>query len=382
LKKTWFKLNDKLHILALSSWFPTSDNPQLGNFITRHLTVFSKKYRITWLIIEGTQTQQERKHVSNPSDSFEIIRISYPKKNKLSNLLRERKILRETVSNLSPIQLVLGNVVFPKGLQFLWAKKMCKCPLVIIEHSATYRNEESTSWNFLQRVMHKKVLLEADHVLSVSELLRTEIGTLFPVKHSSVLPNVVENVFYETSTAQRTPKLQFIHISNLDESYKNVLGIFESFEALLTLGYEANLVLVTDLDSPEHTKWIKDKGLEAKIRFVGPLEAKEIHELLCVSTAYIHNSRYETFSCVLAESLASGIPIISTPVGIAREFDSCIFLKIDEQHSMLERMVEVAENKHLIDEKAQRVWSMKYHEKQVLQKFEELVRSLTLKENA
>ena len=376
LKKTWFKLNDKLHILALSSWFPTSDNPQLGNFITRHLTVFSKKYHITWLIIEGTHNQHESKHISSPNDSFQIIRISYPKKNKLSNLLRERKILRETVKSLAPVQLVLGNVVYPKGFQFLWAKKMCTCPLVVLEHSATYRSEESGTWNFLQRIMHKKVLTQADHVVAVSELLRTEIGRLFPLKQSSVLPNVVDTVFYEENTLKRPQKLQFIHISNLDETYKNVLGIFESFEALLNLGYEANLVLVTDLDSPEHTKWIKEKGLEAKISFMGPLEAKEIQELLSTSSAYIHNSRYETFSCVLAECLAIGIPIISTPVGIASEFDSRIFLKIDSQYSLLERMIDVAHNTYEIDFEAHRSWSMRYHEKEVMKNFESLVNSL------
>ncbi len=372
-------MSEKPHILALSSWFPTKENPQLGNFITRHLTVFSIKYQIIWLIIEGIDTKGNNRSVENVNESFQIIRVAYFKKNKLLNLLKERSILFNELNKLANIELIIGNIVFPKGLLFVWAKNKLRCPLLIIEHSATYRKVESDQWNLLQKMIHKKVLKEANHVAVVSDILQRDIQKLFNLKSISVLPNVVSTEFYKELKVEKYNGIQFVHISNLDEQYKNVFGIFEAFETLLNEGFDARLVIISDLNSEEHIQWVSNHNLQSKIIFQGPFKACEIHELLVQSTAYIHNSSYETFSCVLAECLAVGIPIISTSVGIAASFDEDVFLKVDEQHSLYSRMVGVIDSTYVIDFHKQKNLAQNFREENILTQFEEIFQHLIKK---
>lgn len=372
-------MSEKPHILALSSWFPTTDNPQLGNFITRHLSTFSKKYHVTWLILEGKENQEKNRFVENINESFQVIRISYPKKNKLFNLFKERKILLKELNKLPQTQLIIGNVVFPKGLQFIWAKHKLRCPLLVIEHSATYRKVESDRWNFLQKMIHKKVLKKANHVAAVSTILQKDIQELFYLKSTSVLPNVIANEFFVEIDIQKNEGIQFVHISNLDEQYKNVFGIFEAFSTLLSSGIDARLIIISDLHSEEHVQWVANHNLNDKIIFQGPFEASEIHILLSQSTAYIHNSNYETFSCVLAECLAVGIPIISTPVGIAASFEEDVFLKVDKQHSLYSRLVEVIDSLYIIDFQKQKNLAQNFREDKVLGKFDEIFNRLIKK---
>ena len=58
------------------------------------------------------------------------------------------------------------------------------------------------------------------------------------------------------------------------------------------------------------------------ISFVGPLKWEELPAYYQKSDAFVLFSDYETFSIVLAEAWACGIPTISTSVGIAYELDN------------------------------------------------------------
>lgn len=55
------------------------------------------------------------------------------------------------------------------------------------------------------------------------------------------------------------------------------------------------------------------------LEWTGELTPREVAERMHEADAFVLSSRYETYGVVLAEALAAGLPILSTPVGIAPE---------------------------------------------------------------
>lgn len=61
----------------------------------------------------------------------------------------------------------------------------------------------------------------------------------------------------------------------------------------------------------------RQKGLDKIIQFTGLERRKDVLEQMAKSKIFLHTSSYESFSMVLAEAIASGCKVVSTPVGIA-----------------------------------------------------------------
>ncbi|MBW1855199.1 MAG: glycosyltransferase family 4 protein [Deltaproteobacteria bacterium] len=63
----------------------------------------------------------------------------------------------------------------------------------------------------------------------------------------------------------------------------------------------------------------KKLGVEDRVRFVGPRFDDELVKCYCLADIFVYPSRYESFGQPLLEAAAAGLPIISTPVGVARD---------------------------------------------------------------
>jgi glycosyltransferase involved in cell wall biosynthesis len=68
--------------------------------------------------------------------------------------------------------------------------------------------------------------------------------------------------------------------------------------------------------------------LDAYISFAGPIAHEKLVTYYNQSHALVMFSRYETFSIVIAEAWSCGIPVISTPVGIAAEMEDHLGLTV------------------------------------------------------
>jgi glycosyltransferase involved in cell wall biosynthesis len=58
---------------------------------------------------------------------------------------------------------------------------------------------------------------------------------------------------------------------------------------------------------------------EGLLLWTGELTPKEVANWMHKSDAFVLSSRYETYGVILAEAAAAGVPVLSTPVGIAEE---------------------------------------------------------------
>lgn len=68
-------------------------------------------------------------------------------------------------------------------------------------------------------------------------------------------------------------------------------------------------------------KLISELGLIENVVMPGHLSRKEVFKKMAQSRVFLHTSEYETQGYVFNEALLSGLPIVSTKVGIAQEAD-------------------------------------------------------------
>ena len=140
-------MKDKLHILVLSSWYPTAEQPFLGNFVKRHVDLLAQKHQVTVLNLQSdtavTAIMKEEKTSGNLTEIF----VKYPAAgNPFSKWNNARKAFKQGIQDIQQVDLIHGNVILSKGFQFLWAKKHFNKPLIVTEHASYFRKAVSDNW--------------------------------------------------------------------------------------------------------------------------------------------------------------------------------------------------------------------------------------------
>lgn len=294
-----------MKVLFLTPWYPSERDAMEGLFVQKHVeavraqgvdvrVIYSQNWRDMW--------QQWRK-------------------------------LKRTWGLPDVVQL---NVIQKQGALALWLKRRYGIPYTIIEHWTGYLPENmsvkrgSLHTRFMQRICHN-----AEVVMPVSAQLAGAMQALgFEAKRWQVINNVVDDFFYKrpnsTAKTPKTPdgkkKKILLNITCFDEPHKNVKGLLRAAKELSTRRHDWQLVLVgvgTDYqDVRAYSETLQFP--EGLLRWTGELTPLQVAEEMQNANAFVLSSRFETYGVVLAEAAAAGLPIISTPVGIAEEVHATI----------------------------------------------------------
>jgi glycosyltransferase involved in cell wall biosynthesis len=102
--------------------------------------------------------------------------------------------------------------------------------------------------------------------------------------------------------------------------WKGYLNIIEVAEMVVKKIPEALFLWAGNGDQkPLLEKKIKQKGLENNIRLTGFIEKAKMANFYYSMDLYLHAAKMEPFGFVIAEAMVSGIPVVSTPTGAARD---------------------------------------------------------------
>ena len=229
--------------------------------------------------------------------------------------------------------LVQLNVIQKQGLLALWLKQQYGIPYVIIEHWSGFlpENGQFMRQNWFKRRFYRRVAREASMILTVSHPLQQAMRDCgFEAKKWGTIDNVVDDFFYRQKTASLKDKRQktktLLHVSCFDEKAKNVKGLLRAAKMLSEKRKDWRLRLVgTGIDYQEVRAYAQSLDIpEGLLEWTGELTPRQVADEMHRADALVLSSRYETYGVVLAEAVAAGLPILSTPVGIAEELADLI----------------------------------------------------------
>lgn len=214
---------------------------------------------------------------------------------------------------------------FESGLVGLIIKKACHLSLEVQLHTDPFSRYFRGGLNFLRKMIFKKVLPKADHIRVVSSSLKTRVSkfTQAPV---SVLP-----IYVEGTLARDAEEVLNLHklfgwdfvvlsIARLTQE-KNLSLALEVIGEVRKMNKNVGLVIVGDGPEKERLKSLAKKlGMEDFVSFEGWKE--DVSSYYRSSDLFIQTSLYEGYGMALIEAGLHDLPIVSTPVGVATEFEN------------------------------------------------------------
>ena len=232
-----------------------------------------------------------------------------------------------------------------------------------------------------ERKMVPVIYKNSTKVHAVSKSLANALVNLKLTTNSpAVIPNVVNTELFKYRERERTGKFSFVHVSSLINQ-KNPEGMLEAMSLVKKKRNDFKLKIIGPVKD-RFIKLSKQLSIENEIDFLGEISYNDVAKEISNSDAMIHFTRYETFGCVIAESLCAGIPVIVSDLDTTRE------LVTDHKNGI---MVEEANVQDLADKilyfmesgftiEAQQIAEenqRKFNYQRVGRMFDELYRSLT-----
>lgn len=368
---------EQVHVVIASSWYPNKYQPFVGNFVQRQAALIATKHQVTVIhsVSHPSQTgfNLEKKTTGNLT---EII-VYHPRgKSALKKYSLQKQALKAALTEVLDADLLMTHVILPKGLQFIQLKKELKCPWVHIEHGSYFRKDYWKSLSFLQTTIIRRTVKRIDHFYAVSENLKREILTHFPQKEIGLIPNHIDTDIFKFEPKQTDHIKKFLHISTLEEATKNPKGLIDACRILTDKGiFNFHVTIISDESTKKWEDYAIELELDNQVSFDGPFDWEDLPQWYQQSDAFILNSNYETFSIVLAESWATGTPVLSTPVGIASKLpkDLGIQTKADNPESLAAAMEEIIKEEKTFDSEKIRTSSLKYGSENVLEQLESII---------
>jgi len=316
------------HILYLPSWFPSRRNPYPGDFIKRHAESASLYNRITVFYTAIDNNIKEPELVEEKiNENFFVYTYYYPSlKGILSPVINGvkrfsalRKMHNRIFADSSP-DLVHVHVAYPAGLFALYLKKRKGLEYLISEHDGIYMPGYD-NYHVPGRFEKKMIPVIYNNAKKVNAVSKSLAGALVDLKLANtmpiVIPNVVNDNVFKYREKGRSNIFSFIHISSLINQ-KNPEGMFEA----LSLVKQKRNDFVLKIIGPAKEKFKKmasDLSLEKEVIFMGEIPYANVAREISNSDAMVHFTRYETFGCVIAESLCCGVPVIVSDLDVTRE---------------------------------------------------------------
>ncbi len=315
----------KLNVLTLCSWYPNDNNPTLGNFVQKHADTIALQNRAIALAIFPSTGDTSVRLVHTKRNELDELVVYYPKQeggfvllSKIKNFFSHRKAFKfgylKVVELMGKPDVVHLNIVYPLGIWALWLKLRYKIPYVITENSSGFH--VGTEHAYPKRILTlcRIILKHASVLMPVSINLKTSLQKLSGSDSFEIICNVVDEQLFETSFQESTSKNRFIHISTGVDSIKNLSGMIRVINGLCLSQPDIHLDIVSDGDIEYAKELHRRLGGNQCIDFHSTKTTEEIAGMIASCDALLMFSNYENFPCVIAESMMSGKPVISSNV--------------------------------------------------------------------
>jgi len=214
---------------------------------------------------------------------------------------------------------------FECGLAGLKVKNKWRLPLEVQLHTDPFSPYFSGFLNFIRKHIARKVLRRADSLRVVTTVLGEEITKRFsiPKEKISVLPIYIDTKSVEEGKITFDLHSRFgwhfiMLVAARLNPEKNVSLAIEILAKLRTRFSDAGLVIVGDGPEKSNLEALSKKlGVDSNIAFVGWQDNMSTYYR--TANLFLQTSLFEGYGLALVEAGLSGLPVVTTAVGIAGE---------------------------------------------------------------
>ena len=317
-------------ILWLVSWYPNRKDAFDGDFIQRHARAAAIYHDIYVIFVtpDFTNIEKTEEVISRATGLTEQVIYFKPGTglgSKILNHFTWKNVFmlaaENYISKNGKPDLVHVHVPWKAGIIALHLKNYFQVPYMITEHWGIYNTKAPDHFNtqpfFLKRYL-RRIYSEASRILTVSKYSADGLSKFLHVNKVDIIPNVVDSTLF-VPKQEKYERFSFIHVSNM-VGLKNVDIMLEAFAGFLNrTGADAQFILAGDRDDT-YRKMASDQGLfNRSVFFRGEISYREVAEEMGRCHCFVIFSDTETFSCVTAEALCTGLPVIASRSGALPE---------------------------------------------------------------
>ncbi|MCC6599381.1 MAG: glycosyltransferase, partial [Crocinitomicaceae bacterium] len=308
----------RLHILFLASWYPSRTHNTLGNFIQHHAEAIATRHDVHVLYITPLEGADQT-FIQDETIAGVKTTIVYYQKGAFHLLRRfiafKKGILHLQENGLFHFDIAHLNVIWPQGWQAIYLRWKYGLRYIITEHWTGYDLTVRPHPGKMVAHLSKLTTKNAEVVCPVTDNLGSTMRAFGLSGHYVTVPNVVDTNIFHIEEKSSSP-IRFIHVSSLNEKQKNITGILRAWKKATDTNHAIHLHIGGDgpvnMVSEEA---VKLKIPSESISFFGEQTWDFIAKKMTASHCLLLFSNYENLPCVIAEALASGIPVISTATG-------------------------------------------------------------------
>ena len=357
-----------MNILHLLSWFPTPDDPTLGNFCIRMIDALPEDcHSVILSVCDGKNMTKsfEVKEIPGAHHTHVQIYIRPPK----INAIRKLKMLRIYQYGLKYIKqrffnpdLIHLHVTYPLGQVALLWKKLFGYKYVLTEHWTIYQpqNKDVLVGKLKRKIV--KIANNAELIMPVSLDLQRCMEGHGVNNRFKVIYNLVNTDIFRLGSTQTENKKHMLHISTLRDEAKNFSGILRVVERLRQQRDDFELHVIHDYDAPEFKAFVKEHHLDDCVIFHGKKTSAEVAEAYQQADFFVLFSNFENLPCVIVEAFASGVPVLSTSVGGIAEIlspERGILIPQGDEDALLQGMIQMLDHSSEYDHQAIRDYAIK-----------------------
>jgi len=356
-----------MKILHLLSWFPTPNDPTLGNFCVRMIDALPEEcHSVILSICDGKNMTKsfEVKEIKGQHHTHVQIYIRPPK----ANALRKLKMLRMYQYGLNYIKkrffepdLIHLHVTYPLGQVALLWKELFGYKYVLTEHWTIYQpqNKDVLVGSLKKKIV--KIANNAELIMPVSLDLQHCMEGHGVKNRFRVIYNLVNTDMFKLGEPHQTGKKRILHISTLRDEAKNFSGILRTIERLRQQRDDFELHVIHDYEAPEFKAFVKEHNLSDCVIFHGKKTSAEVAEAYQQADFFVLFSNFENLPCVIVEAFASGVPVLSTAVGGIAEIlspERGILIPQGDEEALLRSMNQMLDHCHEYDREAIRQYAI------------------------
>jgi len=283
----------------------------------------------------------------NCSDlNYSVHQVSYPKSscNLFLSFAKKIKYIYNLYRSLVSIQpdIIHSQGVNPTYFTYLYSLKY-HVPYCIGFHSDPYLYADSILSKFMLKCgRHLPFVRKASASFSVSKAIIPTIEQIFNLQPVYIANGADTKLFYPPVTKKHS--FNIICVSRMVHE-KGLEDAISAMGEIIILYPEAVLYLVGDGPIRQDLeKQVSALSLQKNVKFTGFIRNDELIDYYHNSEVYLLPSWNEAFSVVILEAMGTGLPIVSTPVGVAPEIvtnENGILVPLHSPHDIAEAICKI-----------------------------------------